>query len=81
MGEPACELPGDEPVDQLQQRIEILQIQRAGAWFDYRDQISGLAPDVYEEVEPWAHALLKQRESRIMAWLEALGGPAAFAEN
>ena len=44
-----------------QEAFELLMIEEADAWFEYREATVGQRGKRYAEVEPWAWARLQQR--------------------
>ncbi len=56
--------------------LELLWIEEADAWFEYADATRGERGERYDEIEPWAWALLQQR-LRALSLRRARLGPAA----
>jgi hypothetical protein len=46
---------------------ELLDIERADAWYQYLEATRGHGPPRYLEIEPWAWARLQQRVKAIRA--------------
>jgi len=62
-----------------QEAHELLQIEEADAWFEYREATHGQLATRYGEIEPWAWARLQQRLRAIDARRARLRPAAAEA--
>ena len=60
-----------------EEAFELLMIEEADAWFEYREATVGQTGKRYAEVEPWAWARLQQRRRAIAARRARLGSAAA----
>lgn len=58
-------------VAERSEAAELLEIEKAEAWFEYLESTRGQVDLRYAEIEPWAWARLQQRLRAILARVRA----------